>query len=110
MATPTRIGAGRKQHLYIEEHMAAKTPPATPASIASRLEIHRATVGKWLKKGQRISLDELERLALALDLESWKVFLRPPGRESVDDLIDDAPDFERETVLQLAKRLKTGRG
>ena len=104
----TRIGGGRKPHLYITEHMEAKK--VSNADIARRLDIHRSTVGKWIEKGTQISVHELEQLAYAMDFDSWRRFLRPPGRESVDELIDDAPEYDRETVLHLARRLKAGRG
>lgn len=86
--------------------MAAKD--MSNAGIADRLDIHRSTVGKWLAKGDAISIDELRKLAFALDLADWRVFLRPPGQESVDLLIEDAPANTREAIVDFAK--KVGRG
>lgn len=103
---PTRIGAGRRPHLYIAEHMAAKD--RSNSYIAKRLEINRSTVGKWLDKGDAISIEELHKLAFALDLEDWREFLRPPGQESVDVLIEDVPPTTREAIVDFAKKM--GRG
>ncbi len=105
MAT-TRIGGGRKPHVYIDEHMAKKD--MSKSRIASRLDVHRSTVGKWLDKGDGISIDELRKLAFALDLEDWRDLLRPPGQESVDFLIEDAPAKTREAIVDFAKKM--GRG
>lgn len=102
----TRIGRGRKPHLYITEHMAIKG--LSKAGIANKLDIHRATVGKWLAKGDYISIAELAQLAHALDLEDWRDFLRPPGQKSVDFLIEGASEQYREAVVDFIR--KTGRG
>jgi transcriptional regulator with XRE-family HTH domain len=101
----TRIGKGRRPHLYINEHMAVKG--MSNAGIANKLDIHRSTVGKWLAKGDNINLAELAQLAHALDLEDWRDFLRPPGQKSVDFLIEGASNEYREAVFDFVR--KTGR-
>lgn len=102
----TRIGAGRKPHLYIDEHMAAKG--MGDADVADRLDRDRTTIWKWRKKGQKISINELAELAHALDMEDWREFLRPPGEESVDVIVDKAPANVRSAIVDFAK--KVGRG
>lgn len=82
---------------------------ATNASIADRLDIHRSTVGKWFAKGDQISIEELNKVAYALDLPDWTAFLRPPGYESVDDEIQGAPALHK-PVLEFVKRLKASQG
>lgn len=103
----TKIGGGRKPHLYIAEHMATKG--MNKSQIANKLDINRSTVGKWLDKGDHIEIDQLRQLAHALDLEDWREFLRPPGQESVDAIIDEAPVNVREAIIEFAKRFKTAR-
>jgi len=55
----------------LRRHMAAKHPPMRPVDLAERLGITQQQVNDWLgPRGRRVSLDNLVRLARALEVST----------------------------------------
>lgn len=107
MATrPTYIGGPRKDPHYVQQHMEAKK--VHPAMLAKAVGVNRSTIKKWLEKGEQIRIDDLERIAYALDVDDWRDLLNPPGKETV--VIDKTEPHVREAIVQLVKTLKRAEG
>jgi transcriptional regulator with XRE-family HTH domain len=98
----TRIGSGRRAHLYIEEWI--KFRGLSDETVGNRLGRARETIWRWRTEQHRLNPEKLAELASALDIEPQD-FYRPPSRPSIDALVEDAPDDLRNTALDIVRRL-----
>ena len=98
-----RIRKGAKPHLYITEHMEARR--LTDAVMAGRLDVAPVTIWRWRKEQGRLNPAKIAALAYAIGLAGPEELYRPPGRESIDARLRDAPDAVYEIVLDLAEKL-----
>lgn len=102
MAT-ARIGRLDRLQLYITEHLRSKD--LSDERAAGRIGVDRATVFKWRKNPYKLSQEQLEILAKACDLKDFRDFYRPPGRPSVDAVIDAAPAEVQDMITDVVQRL-----
>lgn len=105
----THIGGRGRSRVFLDEWIARKE--LSNADIARRLDVDRATVGKWRAKAQRLRLEQLRALADALDISFNDLFHlpppqdAPPPRPSVDAMMKDMPPDMQDAVIDLARRL-----
>jgi transcriptional regulator with XRE-family HTH domain len=103
----TRIGTGKRQHLYIEEHMRAKG--LSDQDVADRLETSRVTVYRWRKEQRKLTPEKIAALAEAIGIDPEQ-FWRLPGRPSVDAILRDAPiEIVAEIAAEAARKVVRGR-
>lgn len=108
MATGIRGKAAGRQRdpNFLEEHLALKGwGDSANAELAKRTGRDRVTIWKWRKlaNGPRgLSGARLAELAAALDPDDPPDLTRPPGRPSLDAMLDDAPDSIRADIYQYA--------
>jgi transcriptional regulator with XRE-family HTH domain len=100
----TQIRKHAKGHLYIEEHMAAKS--LSFDVIGGRLGVSRTTVWRWAKEQWRLDPGKMAALAEAMDMESPADFYRMPERPSIDAIMADAPQPLYEAVVDHARKLR----
>lgn len=101
MAT-TRIGKGRRAHLYIKEWMEDRG--LSDERAASRIGVARETVFRWRTEQHRLNPEKIAQLAAALDIEPRELY-SPPGRRSLDAMLADAPDDLHATAADIVARL-----
>lgn len=77
------------------------------ADIANRVEPNVApvTVWRWRKEQWRLDPEKIAALAHAIGLEGPEDLYRPPGRESIDAALREAPEAVYEAVRDLARKL-----
>jgi transcriptional regulator with XRE-family HTH domain len=103
----TKIGGGRRVHLYITEHMAARG--INDERMAGMLGVARETVWRWRTEQHRLNPPKIAAIAEALGVEPPELWQLPrsPDRPSLDDMLRDAPDEEIKraaTIISLAIR------
>jgi len=98
----TRIGSGRRQHLYITQHREAHG--LSVEELGARLEVSRTTMWRWEKEQWRLNPEKIAAIAYALGIEPEQLW-RLPERPSIDAMLDEAPQHVHEAVADLAKRL-----
>lgn len=101
MAT-TRIGKGRRVHLYIKEWMDDRG--LSDERAANRIGVARETIYRWRTEQHRLNPEKIAQLASALDIEPQELY-RPPGRRSLDAMLADAPDDLHATAADIVARL-----
>lgn len=100
----TRIHKRARHHLYITEWFEACG--LNDEQVANRLDppVDRATVFRWRKEQHRLNPEKIANLANALDLDPTD-FYRPPGRESLDAILRDAPDEVQSMAADIVRRM-----
>lgn len=103
----TRILTGKRQHLYISEHMEAKN--LSDIDVGGRLGVSRVTVYRWRTKQRQLNPEKIAALAEAIDVDPRQLW-SPPGRPSVDAILQDAPiEVVAEVAVEAARRVARGR-
>jgi transcriptional regulator with XRE-family HTH domain len=106
MVTSIRQRSARRRHLYISERM--EKLGLSDEAVAGRLGVARETVWRWRTQQHRLNPEKIASLAAALDCEPEDLW-RPPGQQSVDAMLKDAPeDLRRQAAELVAVILKTG--
>jgi transcriptional regulator with XRE-family HTH domain len=98
----TRIGKGRRQHLYITEWFEHLGLDDT--KVAGRLDMDRTTIFKWRKEQHRLDPDKIAALADALGIEPQQLWSLP-GRRSLDAMLVGAPNEVVDTAADIVERL-----
>jgi transcriptional regulator with XRE-family HTH domain len=98
----TRIRKLARGHLYIELWMEHRG--LSDEKLANRLGVARETVFRWRKEQHRLNPDKIAAIANALDIEPEDLW-RPPGRESLDAIVKDAPPELQATAIDIVRRL-----
>lgn len=99
----TQIRKGARTHLYIDEWIELKE--LSYEIIGGRLGVSRTTVWRWAKEQWRLDPGKMAALADAMSLNSAQDLYRRPERQSIDALVENAPDATYEAILDVAKRL-----
>lgn len=102
----TKIGSGRRQHLYIEEWMRERG--LNYESLGRRMDKGRTTVWRWAQEQHRLRPEKQAAIAHALGLEGPDDLWRPPSpktRPSLDNMVRDVPDDLHETIVDVVSRL-----
>ena len=73
--------------------------------LGDRLDTSRTTVWRWAKEQWRLDPGKLEALAEAIGLDSPVDLYRPPGRQSIDGVLGNAPEEVYQATLDVARRL-----
>lgn len=97
--------AGRdREPLFLEEHIAAKQWGSEAANtiLAKKTGRNRVTIWKWRNNARNLKEHHLAELADALGLDDPSDLRRPPGRPSLDRMLDKAPDNVRADIYQYA--------
>lgn len=104
----TRIRAGGRAHLYIEEWFEARG--LNDEKVGNRIGRDRATVHRWRKEQHRLNPGKLAELAAALDLEPAELFRPPSSGPSLDVMVKDTDPNDRDMIVDVVRRLanKTG--
>ncbi len=74
------------------------------AEIAAKLGVNRETVWRWRKEPWRLDPIKLQRLAAAMGKKPQELWY-PPGRESIDAMLDDADEEDQKTAADIVRRL-----
>lgn len=102
----TRIGQGRRAHLYIDEWFEERGLNDT--KVGERLGLHRSTIFKWRGNPSRLDPEKMAALAEALDIEITQLY-RPPAEISLDEIAKDFTSDMKQTAADIVMRLgKTG--
>lgn len=99
----TRIRKGAKRHVYLREWRKHKDVKAE--RLAERLEIERESYYRLEREPRKLSLGEVVELADALGIEPQQLFGPPEAPESLDLIIQEAPQEQRDMALDIVKRL-----
>ena len=99
----TRIRKGATPHLYISEHMADKG--LSDAKLGARMAVSATTVWRWKNEQWRLRPAKIAALAYHIGLDRWEDLTLPPGRESIDATLKDAPENVYEAVRDMARKL-----
>ena len=83
----------------------AKSLPLHRRTHGSPAARHRDDLRKWGKEQHRLDPRKMNQLAEALGLASAQDLHRPPSRQSIDGILQDADDSTYNAVLNLAKSL-----
>ena len=102
-AMATRIGKGRRQHLYIREWMEFRS--LSDETLANRMNVARQTVYRWRKEQWRLDPDKITAIAEALDTDPRSLW-GPPTRPSIDAITKGLPDEIHGDVVEFAQRLR----
>ena len=98
----TRIRGAARPHLYIKEHLKART--LSVQQLADRLDMTRESTYRAMREQHRIAYTEIPAWAEAIGLDRWQDLTRPPGQPSIDARIDEIPTELREAVFRLVGR------
>ena len=99
----TRIRKGTKGHLYLREWREFKSLSAE--AMAGRLGIQQESVYR-IENNQSRARKNQDAWADALDIHPKQLFELPEQqKQSLDALVEDAPDNIREMALDIVKRL-----
>lgn len=98
----TRIGGGRRPHLYIKEWMEHRN--LSDRQLADRMEVARETIWRWHNEQHRLRPEKIAAIAAALDLQPEDLY-RPPERPSLDAMIKDAPKDVQDMVIDIVSRM-----
>lgn len=98
----TKIGQRRKAHLYIKEWMDARG--LSDEKVANRVGVARETIYRWHNEQHRLNPEKIAQLADALDMEPAE-FYRPPGRQSLDAMVQNVPDDVQAMAVDIVARL-----
>lgn len=99
----TRIGKGRRQHLYLREWMDHRG--LSDETLGLRLGLSRQTIYRWRKEQWRIDTEKMALLAEALDIDPRDLW-GPPSRRSVDAITQGLPDEIHGDVVEFAEKLR----
>ena len=100
-----RLAAMRKRgraYLYIVEWMDEKG--LSDEEVGTKLGVSRTTVWRWRKEQWRLDPQKMANLADAIGIKSQDLF-KAPGRESIDAVLEGAPQEVYEATMELARRL-----
>lgn len=101
----TRIHKYGPRRLFLREHRKAKEISAE--TLAGRLGIERESVLRLEREPHRMTPDKQAAYAHALDLEPEDLW-RPPGRPSLDGMVQGTPDTVQEMAADIVRRLVAG--
>ena len=96
------IGQKRRLHLYIKEHR--ERMGLTQEQVGLRRGVSKGTVSRWETQQHRLNPEKIAAIADALGIEPDQLW-RPPGDESLDAMVKDAPDELRKTAIDIVRRL-----
>lgn len=98
----TRLRKGARTHLYITEWMEHRT--ISDERLGNRLGVGRETVWRWRNEQHRLNPEKIAALASALDCEPQDLW-RLPGSQSLDSIVQNAPEDLRATAADIVRRL-----
>jgi transcriptional regulator with XRE-family HTH domain len=101
-AVVTRVNKHTKRRLFLKEHREAKGVSASV--MAGRLGIGRESVYRVERELWRVNSAKQAQWAEALGLEPEELW-RPPGRPSLDAMIQSAPDDVQRLAIDIVRRL-----
>lgn len=98
----TKIGTGRRKHLYIDEWFEALK--LNDEIVAGRMHTSRATVWRRRNQQHRLSPEKIAELADAMGIKPDQLW-HLPSRPSIDSIASDAPDNIYDALVEHARRL-----
>jgi transcriptional regulator with XRE-family HTH domain len=97
------VGSGHAiRRLFLKEHRQAKGVSA--AEMARRMGIERESLYRLEREPRRLNSEKQAEYAIALDIEPADLW-RPPGRPSLDALLNETPDDLRRMVFDIVRRM-----
>lgn len=102
---PTKIGPRKTLRHYIAEHLDSRG--LTQRQLADRLGCDEMTVSRWINYKVRTSPETLAAIAEAIGDGSleWQDLLHDPENPSVDSLMRQLPESDRDHFLRSMKAL-----
>lgn len=91
-----------RRRLFLREHREAKQVSAT--IMGGRLGIERESVLRLEREPWRVNSEKQAAYAAALELAPEDLW-RPPGRPSLDAMVETAPQDIQEMATDLVRRL-----
>lgn len=73
--------------------------------MAERLGIERNSVWRWENEQHRMSPAKIIMYADALGIDYRQLWQPPPGKPSIDAILEDTPEDLRNTAMDIVKRL-----
>jgi transcriptional regulator with XRE-family HTH domain len=107
--SPADIAANRALLMHLREWLTYRN--VSQRAFAERLETSEASVSKWLKGTQAMTLAQFSKIAALLGASPSELLLAPPRRakaeryERVGNVARDMPDDALEEWLALGRRL-----
>lgn len=98
----TRIGPRRPFRHYIREWINYKQ--LTQAEVAGRIGCGEGTLSKKINSRSHLTMEWVEKIAHALDLEPLDLF-RDPTAPQPEDLLRSATDDQRAQAIRVLKAL-----
>lgn len=97
-----KTAAKRQKWLFIKEHMDANN--VSDDKAAKEIGVARETVYRWHTEQWRLDPGKIAQLAKAVGIKPGE-FYSPPGRRSLDAIVQDAPDEVHEMAVDIVERL-----
>lgn len=94
--------APRRPHLFIHEWMIQLG--LTDTSLGKKFGVTRTTVWRWRNEQWRLDPMKIADLAEKMGISPQDLY-RPPRRQSIDAVMQDASDDDYDAVMGLAKNL-----
>lgn len=73
--------------------------------LAGRLGVSRVAVTRWRNSARAVSAENIARIAHALGINPPTRIFQLPEFESLDALVEDAPDDLRKTAVEVIQAL-----
>jgi transcriptional regulator with XRE-family HTH domain len=97
---------GHRKRLFLREHREDKKVSAP--DMAGRLGIERESVYRIERKRKGVSSARLAQWAEALDMAVEDLW-RPPGRPSLDAMVEGTPEEIQDMAVDIVRRLVAGK-
>jgi transcriptional regulator with XRE-family HTH domain len=107
--TPEQIARNKQALRYVSEWLDYRS--MSQRDLADRMQVSEATISKWLRGSQSMSMGQFEQIAAILECKHEDLLFPPAksrgGRyrklaESIEDLPDDALD----ALIVISKQMK----